>query len=122
MALEAKITDIYNRLTQPDQKMQQFWDEMDKVKDNFKNFAVKIQKETNSRYQKMEEDAEKHEAATQQNEYQLDKLKQEFNLQRKNFEELKFKVDETHKCKHNEIDERLRAIEKYRVQAINHFE
>ena len=77
---------------------------MSKVKDEYKKFTLKIQKDTNSKFDKVRENIETLESANDQNEYQLDKQKQQLNEQYKEFEQLKFKVDETHGEKHKEID------------------
>ena len=52
---------------------------MSKVKDEYKKFTLKIQKDTNSKFDKVRENIETLESANDQNEYQLDKQKQQLN-------------------------------------------
>lgn len=59
MGIDAKITDLYNRITAPDTKFKQFSDEMGKVKDQLKNFSTKIQKDTNSKFERFQEDLDR---------------------------------------------------------------
>lgn len=99
-ALEAKANDLYDRLTKPDNRMQLFWDEIAKGKDEFKKFSVKVTKEINAKVKQMEEEVERVEASNEQNDYQLDKLKKLVDDHLKAYELLKFKVETTQDQKH----------------------
>jgi len=101
--------------------MEQFWQHMAKLKDDFQKFSVATTKEINSKVRHMEADVERVEAANAQNEYQLDKLKQLFEQEGQDISLLQH-ADEELRARDAELEERIKHYENWRPEAIQHLE
>lgn len=101
--------------------MEQFWQHMAKLKDDFQKFSVATTKELNSKMRHMEAEVDRVEASNAQNDYQLDKLKQLFEQEGQDIALLQH-TDAELRARDAELEERIKHYENWRPEALQHLE